>query len=420
MAGLAGAAGALGNIKNLGDFDAAARKANTLTDDIDALKKGAFELAKEIKNTATATEILNAAEPVLSSGITKTTDVLKVLKAAQIGAVGGFSDIETVADATTTIMASFGLSADKAAGIVQRMAGVQNAGKIQVGQYAGQVGKLTGAIALFGGTYDKAGLSMAEVDGLISNATAKGVRVSSAFDGIRQAISSIGAPTKEASDEAKKLGIQFDAVTLQSKGLTGILQSLSGSKGAAKELDAIAAASAKAAKAAGGIDTDAGKAAAAKAGQEAAKSAASMLKLFGSVEAVSALAASSGKQGLLDLAKSMEVAAKTDASAAFEKVRNGINQQKKAFENRAIDLDVKIKSGFVGDIIGAGLGIANKAMDAIIDTVEKLNQAYVRLSPQAQGVVKAIGGVVAITATVTAGIIAVGAAVAVMGGVEAT
>jgi murein DD-endopeptidase MepM/ murein hydrolase activator NlpD len=406
MRGLAGIGSAIAGIENFSKFDAAARKANTLTDDIGALKKGAFELAKELKNTANATQILNAAEPVLSSGVTKTTDVLKVLKAAQIGAVGGFTDINTVADATTTIMSSFGLSADRASDIVQQMAGVQNAGKIQIGQYSGQVGKLSGTIALLGGSYDGLGLSLVEVNGLIANATAKGVRVSSAFDGMRMAMTSIAQPTKEAQDEAKKLGIAFDSTTLQAKGFKGILESLAKSKGASSELERIKTASEKAAKAAGGANTDSGKEAAAKAGAEAAKSATSMIKLLGSVEAVSAVAASAGKGGLADLAKAMEVIRKTDANAAFDKVSGGVAKQSEALTNKLIDFDNKIKSGAFGEILLAGMKLAGQGIDYLISQIEKLNTWFLGLTPQAQNIVKVVGGV---------GLAAVGAAVGITG-----
>jgi murein DD-endopeptidase MepM/ murein hydrolase activator NlpD len=412
MRGVAGVTGVLANIKNLSEFDAASRKASTLTDDMTALKAGAFGLAKELGNTLTATQALNAAEPVLSSGFTKTADVLKILKAAQIGAVGGFSDIQTVADATTTILAGFGLSADKANAIVQQMAGVQNAGKIQVGEYAGQVGKLVGTIKTMGGSFDGAGLSLMEVNGLIANATAKGVRVSSAFDGIRQAMSSVAESSKKASDEAKLLGINFDAATLQSKGFRGILESLAGNSGTAAELDKIAAAAKKAGEAAGGVNTSAGKAAAANAGAEAAKSATTLLKLFGSVEAVAAIAASAGKEGLADLAKAMEVIAKTDAGAAFEKVAGGIAKQSEALGNKLTDLDVKLKSGAFGAVIAQGMSLAGQAIDGFIGQIEKLNSWYTQLTPQSQNFVNIIGGVAAIATGAAVGITAIAAAAA--------
>jgi TP901 family phage tail tape measure protein len=369
VAGLAGAAGALTNIKNLAEFDAASRKSSTLTTDIKALELGAMSLSKELGNTTTGAKLLDSAYDVLSSGFSKTSDVLQILKASQIGAVGGFADVNEVANAATSVINAYGLKAKDVDSVIQQMAGTQNAGKLTIADYASNIGKLASTAA-------QAGVPLEQINGIISVATAKGVRVSSAFDGVRAAMSAVLKPSGDATKAAKELGIGFDAGALKSKGLVGILQELTAKGKATPE---------------------------------------TLLKLFGSVEAVAAIAPIAG-DGLKDYAKALDTIKNTDAKDAFNKVSKGIEQQQKALGNRAIDLDVKIKTGFVGEALGAGLGIANSAMDALINTVERLNQAYAQLSPEAQGIVKVIGGIAAIAVTVVAGIIAVGAAVAVMGG----
>jgi TP901 family phage tail tape measure protein len=359
--GIQGALGKIGgaaiDTKNLADFDAAARKANTLSSDMGALKEGAFALAKELGNTTTAAKVLDSSYDVLSSGFSKTSDVLLILKAAQIGAVGGFDEINSVANATTSVINAYGLAAKDAASIVQQMAGTQNAGKLTIAEYAANIGKLASTAA-------QAGVPLEQINGIISVATAKGVRVSSAFDGVRAAISAVLKPTRDAEKVAHRLGIGFDAATLKSKGLVGIIEDLS-KKGAATPEN--------------------------------------LIQLFGSVEALSAIAPIAGA-GLKDYAKALETIKGTSAEDAFKKVAEGITKQQEALKNRGIDLDVKIKTGAIGEALGAGLKIANQAMDGLIATTERLNNAYANLSPQQQAIARTIGGI---------GVAAIGAAIGV-------
>jgi hypothetical protein len=58
------------------------------------------------------------------------------------GAMGGFSDTNTVADALTSTLNAYGQSADQAAAYTDKFAATQNAGKITIGQYAANIGKV--------------------------------------------------------------------------------------------------------------------------------------------------------------------------------------------------------------------------------------------------------------------------------------
>jgi TP901 family phage tail tape measure protein len=392
MGAIGGLAGALGNLKNLSEFDAAARKASTLTDDMAALEKGAFKLARELGNTATATDLLNAAEPVLSSGFSKTADVLTILRAAQIGAVGGFSDVNTVADAATTVITAYGLAAKDAGEIVQWFAGMQNAGKLRINDVATNIGKLASLAA-------QAGVTREEIGGVISVATAKGVRVSSAFDGYRQAISAMLDPSKKAEKAAKDLGIEFDALSLKKAGVLGVLKALDGKAGGA-ELSKLGA---NAKDAAANIEK-----------MKNTPVIASLVQLFGSVEAVAAIAPLAG-EGLKDYAKALKTAAGTDPNDAFKKVAGGIAEQQKAFGNKVIDLDVKIKTGFVGDALGSGLRIVNQALGGVADGLEKLNAAYAALDPVQKGFANTLGGIGFGAIAAATGLIGLGAAFAIIG-----
>ena len=352
------------DVGNLSNFDAASRKAATLTSDIAGLEKASFSLANELGNTVTATETLNSSYDVLSAGFSETADVMEILKASQKGAVGGFSDINTVANATTSVLNAYGLSASKAGDLVDQFAGTQNAGKLTINEYAENIGKVASVASA-------AGVSLEEVNAIIAASTVKGVRVTSAFDGLRAAISSTLKPSQEAADFAKKLGIEFDATALKTGGIVGILEDLE------------------------------------KAGASTPEN---LVKLFGSVEAVAAIAPIAG-EGLEDYAKALDIVKNTNADEAFNKVAGGLEQQSKAFQNTLTDLDVALKSGAFGQAIASGLALANSALKQTIDF-------FAALSPEAQkfiGVSAAIG-----TALTALGVVIAGVSLAISAGLVAS
>ena len=224
------------------DFSKA--KLRTLGVDAEVLAKKLKVVSAELGYQQSEAELLGAAYDVASAGFTNAADAAAVLKASAMGATGGFAELAEVADATTSVLNAYGLSASKAEQIVDGFITTQNDGKIVVAQYAAQIGKIAPIAAA-------AGVGIDELNAAISASTASGVPVESAFAGMRQAIAAVLKPTSEAAAYAKELGIEFNAAAIQSKGFGGVLDDVN--------------------KATGG-------------------SAEAMTKLFGSVEAVAAVA----------------------------------------------------------------------------------------------------------------------------------
>lgn len=214
---LAAAAGVTGATSAALDEEASIRRVRTLSNDAEGLMQRIRELSTEQGHLTNNTEAGAAAYEILSSGFSKTSDVIEILKASTLGAAGGFTDIKTVADAATSIMNSFGLGAEKVTEIVDQMIQTQNDGKIVVGQYAQSIGRLAPTFAV-------AGLSIEEMNAAISSLTAKGTPVETTISGLNQAVKSIIKPTDEAKLAAAALGIEFSAAALESKGLGGFLQ----------------------------------------------------------------------------------------------------------------------------------------------------------------------------------------------------
>lgn len=223
-AGMAVAAGlAVTGTVGKASFDAAKelddqqRKLATLTVQSSGLTSAIRSLVSEQGFLTSSAEAASAAYEILSSGYTKQSDVLSILKASTLGATGGFSDIKTVADATTTILNSFSLSADNATQIVDGMIQTQNDGKIVVSQYADQIAKVASVAAA-------AGLSVEEMNASVAAITATGVPAETAMSGLRQALINVIKPTDQARELAKKIGLEFSLAAIQTKGWAGFLK----------------------------------------------------------------------------------------------------------------------------------------------------------------------------------------------------
>jgi len=208
--------------------DFAEAKLSTLSDNVDTLKPKLVTLSDELSGQASTLDLLTASYDLASAGFAKNAEITEILKAAQLGATGGFSDLGTVTDATTSVLNAYGLEADKAAKIVDGFAQTQADGKIVVDQYAQQIGRIAPIAA-------GAGVSIDELNAAISAVTATGVPVESTFAGLRQVIASIQKPTGEASKVAEKLGIDFSAAAIKSKGLSGVLEEIVAKGGASAD-----------------------------------------------------------------------------------------------------------------------------------------------------------------------------------------
>ena len=205
--------------KGFAEADKAAAAVSTLGVNAQKLKAELLALSNEQKGLIGQTELLAASYDVASAGFNSAAEATNVLRASSLGAVGGLSDLNTVANATTSVLNAYGLSSDKAQKLVDGFIQTQNDGKIIVGQYATQIGRVAPIAAA-------AGVGIGELNAAISAVTATGVPVESTFAGLRQVIAAVIKPTKEASDRAKEIGLQFDTAAIKTKGFGGFLEDL--------------------------------------------------------------------------------------------------------------------------------------------------------------------------------------------------
>ncbi len=316
----------------------AERKLSTVSNESKQLVKNFGDLAAANKFQTTTAELATASYEVLSAGFTDTADVTQILEASTKGAIGGFSDVTTVSKATISALNAYGAGADQAASFVDKFVSVQQSGLITVDQYASQIARIAPTAAA-------AGLSLDELNGAIATATASGVPVESTFAGLRGAIAAILKPSGEAVELAKELGLNFNAAGLKTLGLSGILKQL---------------------KTTGNDSAD------------------TLLKLFGSTEALAAIAPS------INAIEKLEANIKASANSAglastnFEKAIDPA----KALANQTTEALAKLGANIV------------KVFNPVLSTTKAVVQAFIELpEPLQQVIAFVVGGGAAIATT---------------------
>jgi len=216
---LSGLAGLSAAFQTLQQQDFAEAKVRSLGTNSEQLVTQLKSLSTELKGQASVTQLTAAAYDVASAGFVNAADAVNVLKAASLGAVGGFSDINTVGNAATSVLNAYEMSAANATSVVDKFIQTQNDGKIVVAEYAQNIGKVASAAAGLG-------IPLEEINAVIAQATASGVQAEVAFTGLKGALARLASG--EASNALKGIGIDISAASLESDGLLGTLQKLQG------------------------------------------------------------------------------------------------------------------------------------------------------------------------------------------------
>jgi len=212
-------AGVMTWFRGFAEADRASGAVKTLGVNVEELKKKLFDVSVASGNLRSQTELLAASYDVASAGFNSAADISKILAASVDGAVGGMTTMAKVSDAATSVMNTYGKSADEARGLIDGFIQTQNDGKIILDQYASQIGRLAPMGAA-------AGVGIEELNAAIGAITATGLPVEQTFTGLKMVLQGIVRPTSEAAALAKMLGIEFNASALKSKGLANVLQDM--------------------------------------------------------------------------------------------------------------------------------------------------------------------------------------------------
>lgn len=172
-------------------------------------------LAGSNRSHTDVNQLASAQYQAISASVTPEESAYWAERAA-MAAKAGKSDALTVVDGASSVVNAWKEASGGLDHVLDVMLIAQNFGKTDVGQLASQVGQVTGMAP-------QVGVGMEEVFASIAAMTLGGMSTSGSVTGLKAVMSSVIKPTAEAREEAERLGLQFDATAMQSKGLTGFL-----------------------------------------------------------------------------------------------------------------------------------------------------------------------------------------------------
>ncbi|MTI98728.1 MAG: phage tail tape measure protein [Marinobacter adhaerens] len=218
-------------VKISDDFDTAFGEIATLigqpADNLRDFQSQILEYSE--RSSASLEQITSATYSAISAG-TEYKDSLNLIAAAEQLAIAGKADLGDTTTALVSTLNAFGASADQAGAFADTFFTAVQLGQTTIPELSGSIGRLAPIASA-------AGLSFKEMAAAIATITAEtGTSTAEAVTGIRAAITALLKPTKEASDLAGELGIEFNAAALESKGFSGVLDDVANATGGNTEL----------------------------------------------------------------------------------------------------------------------------------------------------------------------------------------
>jgi len=215
---LTSAAGVLTSaFSTLAQQDFAEAKVRTLGVNSEELKGRLSDVSRELSGQASVVELTAAAYDVASAGFNNAASAAQVLKASSLAATGGFSDLNTVADATTSVLNSYGLGAEEASRITDQFIQTQNDGKIVIGQYAANIAKVAPIAAALG-------IGLDEVNAAVAQITGTGTGAEVTFTALKTAFAQLASGG--VGEKLKEFGVNIDANTIAADGFVGTLKKI--------------------------------------------------------------------------------------------------------------------------------------------------------------------------------------------------
>jgi len=184
--------------------------------EMDAMQSSVVELST--KGSQSASDLASALFDVISAGV-DASESLSFLETSSKLATAGVTTTKVAVDGLTSVINAYGLEASDAAMISDKFFAAQVEGKTTIAELANGVGRVAPMA-------NAAGVSIDEMFGSLVALTKVGIRTDEAVVGVRQTLASIITPTKEASEYADRLGINFSAAALKSNGLIGVMEEI--------------------------------------------------------------------------------------------------------------------------------------------------------------------------------------------------
>lgn len=219
-AGLGVAAIGAASLTMSGDFQAAVTRLVTSAGEsssaVNQISQGLLDMSTRVGFTAN--QMAAAMYPIESAGY-HAADGLKVMQAAAEGAKDEGADLSHVADAVTTVMRDYNLTANDAGDITSKMVEAISFGKTNFDAFSKSLATVLPIAS-------SVGLSFADVASVEAAMTAHGTTAQRAAMDVAAAIKSLIGPTTQMTKEFTALGITSDQVQqhLGKDGLAGTLE----------------------------------------------------------------------------------------------------------------------------------------------------------------------------------------------------
>ncbi|MBF0315609.1 MAG: phage tail tape measure protein [Oligoflexia bacterium] len=219
-------------VNQFAEFDNKMMAVKTLLNDssfaTQSLGAGFAGMKKDILEVASAVPVgigglSKALFDTVSAGISASDSVKMVENASKL-AVAGITDVAIATDGMTSALNAYGISADKSEVIASKFFTAQVKGKTTVEELARNFGQV-------GATASEMGVSLDEVLSSVAAMTLGGTRTAEAFTSLKAVLSNVAKPTKDAAEEAARLGVAFDMQALKAKGLSGFIEDLTTAHG---------------------------------------------------------------------------------------------------------------------------------------------------------------------------------------------
>lgn len=180
-------------------------------------------------STASLSQITQATYSAISAGVDYQNS-LEIIAASEELAVAGRADLDSTTRALVSTLNAFGAEASEAGAYADDFFTAVQLGQTTIPELSETIGRIA-PIA------QGAGVSFEELAAAIATITAEtGTNTRLAVTGLRSAIAAIINPTKEASDTAAELGIEFGAAALESRGFAGVMADVKEASGGSTEI----------------------------------------------------------------------------------------------------------------------------------------------------------------------------------------
>lgn len=217
------------SVKAYADFEKKMAEVSTLVDtstvDMGKLEQGVKELS--LRYGKDPSGLAGALYEVVSAGI-DAKDAISFLRVATEASIGGVTDVRTVVDGLTSVLAAYGMEASKASEVSDSLFVAIKVGKTTMAEIAPAIGQVASISAT-------AGLKLDEMNSALAALTLSGLSTSEAATALRGVMVQLISPSKDALKLARELGIDFSVAGLKAKGFSGFLEDLRNKTGRSSE-----------------------------------------------------------------------------------------------------------------------------------------------------------------------------------------